>query len=419
MLPRSVVIQGLGSLSVQYDAEYFTPEDVQPSPRSFSQLYDILSDNSKVGRLPMPMGRAESGLNRVKVLYSLEPKNFTYTKRLLRYPHGNFSFVFGNDPEVFPRYWFKGSYYSFATTVVTTDAISALQERAENRLKSRFFAKLKSSEFDLAITLAERQKTFVMIAHRAALLTNIKSFFKAFWKRVRGRSIQRHESIAQAVANAWLEYQYGWRQLASDIFAIASFSAKKSMNRHVKTRVGVENTEDRGFEDPNSGILILATEKQSVLAEMKIKVTLDADPVLDLTRLSTLNPIAIAWELLPFSFVFDWIMDISTYLAELQTRVMFDSFLGGGYYTYVHKYELDGVIKQQKGVGTSYCVTVDQDILLRDEWTRLTRTKFATAPLPNFPLLRSPVSIHHALTTLTLVVQRMKPKHLGRSGRYQ
>lgn len=416
MQPRSVTIQTANEQRIHYNSSFVTAWSAGTSLYALSQLYDIQSDNSKRARKVSSFGRIKGIKDGLMVYYCYGPKNFQYRKRLLKYPIGNFSY---SSPNVeYPRNEYRNFYYSFRTLVVQTSALSYLQNSCEQRVKSKFFKKLKDSEFDTAITLAEISKTRVMIAHRAAVLLNIKRFFKSFWKRVRGRSIQRHESIAQAIANAWLEYQYGWKQLANDIYGIVSFSTKKSMNRYVKVRAGCADTVNRSFVDPDTGIYVQAIEQRECRGQMKIGLNMTADPVLDMTRLSTLNPIAIAWELLPFSFVFDWMLDMSTYLSELQTRLMFDVSLGDGFFTYVHHYELQGKIAQQVGKGTFQKVSVYQDILWSDYWVETKRTLFTTAPLPSFPRLKSPVSASHALTTLSLITQRMKPKGLGRSGRF-
>lgn len=419
MIPRSVVLQNFSRNRVQYSSTYYTPWTDAVSSAALSQLSDILSDNVKRPRPVAPLGLVKSRQNKLKTNFVRDPKNHSYTKRLLKYANGKFDYVLSTDPATYPRYWQEGGLFSLPSQRLVTFGSPDLLERADKRIKSKFFNKLKNTQLDLAITLAERSKTKVMIAHRAALLINLKSFVKGFYKRVRQRSIRQHESIAKAMANAWLEFVYGWCQLAQDIFAIASFAASREQSRYVRLRG--ETGEDRNFSftSGDSGIRQVVTEERRVFSEMKIKLTVTADPVLDLTRLTTLNPVAIAWELLPFSFVFDWILNISTYLSELQTRAMFSCSLGKGYITHTEVYRLRGAIPAQTTKGSFYCVNVPGEIRYSDTWTKKNRVVFNTAPMPSFPTLKCPVSIEHALTTLSLVTQRLSSKNLGRKGRFQ
>lgn len=414
MVPRSVTLFRVTRTRNKLGPGVYSPWSESVSSDKLSQLYDIQSDNVKRGRTQSPLGYKKARANGYKTSFIREPKNTTYTKRKIYYACGNYSYF--SNPTSYPQPEVEGGYLGMP---FVTMGSSSLLAAADKRVKSRFFGKLKNTEFDLAITVAERAQTKVMIARRAVLLLNIKRFFKSFWKRVRQRSIQKHESIAQALGNAWLEFAYGWRQLASDIFAIASFSASRTQNRWVKTRVETSETIDRSQYDSSTGLRIYATETRSIFSEMKIKLNVTADPVLDLTRLSTLNPVAIAWELLPFSFVFDWILNISSYLSELQTRAMFSCSLGGGYITHVQHFELHGSYPAQNNKGTSLTFNIPQEVKFSDLWVKKSRDTFSSAPLPVFPSLKSPISVEHALTTLSLVVQRMSPKNLGRHGRFQ
>ena len=420
MKPRSVTLQSNSNYFIWLTASSRTPDTPRNVLTHLSQLTDIVSDDVKRRRPNPPLGLKESKRNGYKTNFVREPKNTTYTKRVIYYPNGAHEVQNTRYPDLFPYPWYVYSGGQPPTSLVYTDfGDPALLARADKRLKSKFFNKLKNSEVDLALTLAERTQTKVMIARRAVLLLNVKRWAKAFWKRIRQRSIQQHESIAKAMANAWLELVYGWKQLANDIFGIASFTASRSMNRYVKIREAVSSTSrSKSFTDNATGVHIDVEQANSVISEMKIHLNVTADPVLDLTRLATLNPIAIAWELVPFSFVFDWIINISNYLNELQTRCMFSTSLGGGYVTHVERCELTGRYPPGKTTGSFSTLTLRGEIKYRDIWTKKTRTLFGSAPLPVFPTLKSPLSLEHALTTLSLVVQRLKPKHMGRDGRY-
>lgn len=418
MKPRSVVIQTSSRNRQEYARGLYTPWNNSATSASWSSLQDIISDDVPRPVPSSPVGGKDARRYGFKKKFVREPKAHSYTKRVLIYPVGSYSYVFGSNPQVYPRYWFEQSGPGVSYDVATQGSISSLITRANAHIRGKFFKKLKNSELDLAITAAERSKTKVMIARKAAVLLNIKRFAKAFWKRVRARSIHQHESIAKALANAWLEFVYGWKQLANDIFGIATFTASRSMNRWIKTRSAMGDRFDRSRTDASTGLRIIAIEEVSVISEMKVKLNVTADPVLDLTRLMTLNPAAIAWELLPFSFVFDWILNISKYLSELQTRAMFSCSLSGGYLTHVERHVLTGEIPAQDTKGSYQSYRVPNSIKWRDTWTKKTRSILTEAPFPQFPSLRCPTDLEQALTTLTLIVQRLSPKGLGRSGRY-
>jgi hypothetical protein len=48
-------------------------------------------------------------------------------------------------------------------------------------------------------------------------------------------------------------------------------------------------------------------------------------------RWYSLNPVSIAWELMPFSFVVDWFMNVGDYLRNLESQLIYSRFFATGY----------------------------------------------------------------------------------------
>lgn len=49
----------------------------------------------------------------------------------------------------------------------------------------------------------------------------------------------------------------------------------------------------------------------------------------DLARWTSLNPISIAWELMPYSFVVDWFYDIGSTLRNFETALLYNQYVTG------------------------------------------------------------------------------------------
>lgn len=383
-----------------------------------SYLGSIASDDVKRKRPTPALTKQVSRRNGFKVYHKLLPKAFSFTKRVQVNCTGRLEYALSSNPDAYPRYVQAGNTFPGGYPQVTQNP-SPVVEQVMKRVKSKLFKRLRQSELDLAITLAEGSKTVVMIAHRAKILLKLKSFLKGFWKRVRGLSIKKHQSIAVSISQAWLEFAYGWRQLAQDIFAISSWTSSIGRSAFIKVRAGLDEDRRTVHTDPQSNILINQVESISCRGEMRIKFRIIAEPAVDLSRLASLNPFAIAWELLPFSFVFDWLYNISNYLSELQTAVTFSSYVESGYQNFTTMNVMKTSIPPQKPNGSSLAITILQEWRGSDTYVRKDRTIITDMPFPNFPVLKCPISIEHALTTLTLITSRLSASQLGRRAVYQ
>ena len=71
----------------------------------------------------------------------------------------------------------------------------------------------------------------------------------------------------------------------------------------------------------------------------KIAIILANDSYLDYGRWTSLNPINIAWELIPYSFVVDWFLNIGGYLRNAETALLYGAVFRGGYVSASSKLE--------------------------------------------------------------------------------
>lgn len=58
----------------------------------------------------------------------------------------------------------------------------------------------------------------------------------------------------------------------------------------------------------------------------------------DASRLTSMNPAVILWELMPYSFVIDWFYDLGGYLEELEAAYLSGLTWLDGYETWTHKH---------------------------------------------------------------------------------
>jgi hypothetical protein len=146
-------------------------------------------------------------------------------------------------------------------------------------------------------------------------------------------SVQFGKDPRHAAGAAWLELQYGWKPLLKDIHDAAEALAlnyNRPSNRiskvTAKSNEKTQWSEYRRFsETPPQGCNVVyelsANYRMTVLFEQDSNVK--AVQTVGLT-----NPLTVAWELVPYSFVVDWFLPIGDYLNQLDARLG-KTFKGG------------------------------------------------------------------------------------------
>jgi hypothetical protein len=175
---------------------------------------------------------------------------------------------------------------------------------------------------DVSIDLAEAHKTRQMLKVSDRVVDYTRTFFK------------RKFGVARAMSNAWLEYTYGVKPLLSTLFGAADESLRTVINR-------LQRYQARGtvYVTPNVAIpwwygTDYLEQKDMRNLKVKLSTTLGVQIYTDQwdpARWSTLNPIGIAWELTPYSFVFDWFLNVGGYLRNMETYLQYANKFKAGY----------------------------------------------------------------------------------------
>lgn len=131
------------------------------------------------------------------------------------------------------------------------------------------------------------------------------------------------------IGSLWLQFQYGWLPTLSTVYGIADESLRYVAN-NLSTYRGKSHTTTSGVDFLNtSGFTVGASCQRKT--QVQIAVTVDNSKVLNLSRWTSLNPISIGWELLPYSFVVDWFYDVGNTLRNAETALLYGRAFSHGY----------------------------------------------------------------------------------------
>lgn len=191
---------------------------------------------------------------------------------------------------------------------------------------ARLMDDVKGPSSSLGTTIAEGREAFTLMADR---LTRTYRSYKAlkrgrFKEALRLLSVdpkRKHRNVARTASKEasglWLEYWFGWAPLCSDIFD----SILTTSSPDISGWVTAYGSKSMGVPFASEHLNSYGDYRREVSFSGRVVVRQGAEfrvvnPNLFLAnRLGLVNPVSIAWELVPFSFVVDWFAGVGNYIG--------------------------------------------------------------------------------------------------------
>lgn len=315
---------------------------------------------------------------------------------------------------------------------------------------AKLLKKLNVQKSSSLVSIAEGHKTAAMVAQSATRIykavkslrnfdfagvsqalgttkrrrheTEIKRRFKNFSSVSapdHGLPIRRYDPIRKRVfytserklndflSNTWLEYSYGWKPLLSDVYSHAEALAEYLVERSNVVRTeyaSARQTVQKDFVYRDMGESWVQFKNIKITTSVKMGVSfrvpeggLSAANVFGLT-----NPLLVAWELVPFSFVVDWFLPVGTALESLTATS--GLIFVKGYQTSHTKREVRTTISQEKpytagGRTRTWTGSVGGNYMDFP----FSRVPLYSFPSPVAPSFKDPRSFAHAASAIALL----------------
>lgn len=274
--------------------------------------------------------------------------------------------------------------------------------------------KLKDQKVNLGVAFAERAATSRMLGDTARRLVRSVRELRSgnFRNAARALGIVNDPGRPRGSnwTNHWLQLQYGWKPLLSDVYGSCDALAKREQSDWRVTVKASRRDSDfwkkerfpLGTTHPNRNFDACRLE---VRRDRRVFVRIDAIPENDLTMsfasLGLTNPLEVAWEVVPYSFVVDWFLPLGDWLSSLDALLGYNSCWTSvttrneAWWTDVGlsrtDYTLGGFVKND-WLGTKRVLEV-------------TRTAYSSTPLASFPEFKDPRSLGHMANGLSLLAQ--------------
>lgn len=275
--------------------------------------------------------------------------------------------------------------------------------------------KLKGADVNLAVAFAERDKTARLVGSTALQLVEaMRKLRQRDWRGAcRALNVNpKGKPKGSSVPARWLELQYGWKPLLSDVYGSVDALARRHGDDWIVTARGASSEKIREFWKPNPpGTPPLQLPNYGFGQATGVRgcfVRIDAIPKNDLlmvmSSLGVTNPLLVAWELVPYSFVVDWFLPIGSFVDQL------DALLGYGeaWTSISHLEKVDWVhtpsTREFENTFYRFSHQLNADAATKHV-VNLKRTATKGVPLPQFPRIKDPVSLGHMANGLSLLAQ--------------
>lgn len=180
-----------------------------------------------------------------------------------------------------------------------------------NRALDDFYEKLRGG-VDISIDFAQAGQTHRMFK----AVDRVEQLTKGFTRKLKGAT--------NLVSSLYLEYTYGLAPLVQTVYDCALLMLYKSMRpirvvgkakNEIDTSKYLPFTTQFNGTDPK-GKFVTVKGFEGV----KIYVWVTTNP-LEAQNFTSMNPLSIGWELLPYSFVVDWFYDMGGYLRNWESAI--------------------------------------------------------------------------------------------------
>lgn len=264
---------------------------------------------------------------------------------------------------------------------------------------------IQGSGFDMSIFLGTSHQTLRMLA------SNITGIAQALVFAKKGRMfdaakvlgthgvpfVNKNRPVATTAAvmsSRWLELQYGWKPLVQDIYDGSSYVAQQlSVPMMVKYRARTTKRAIVSIPPNSEGWKTqYGYHTYGIIASVKERLSLM--PSLGLT-----DPVNLAWELLPWSFVIDWFVPIGDWLSAKTYVSRLDA-------TYMVSGKTYGISKNYGTTAAGWSITPVGGAGYAKEvyFDRVVSASFSL-PLPKVKSLEKVASWAHVRNAIALATQ--------------
>lgn len=294
-------------------------------------------------------------------------------------------------------------------------------EDALRLAKARLINEVKRSKTNIAVSLAEAGQAFRMFgsttkriisAYRALRHGDVEGLRRSIYVKPKHEaSLLRRGplDIRRHAPSLWLELQYGWKPLLSDMYgAVTQLHSRVEEGYPIRARASARRSRKRRENTPVTGITYWDVQQaQTSRAKLMVDYWVDSSFSANLNDWGLTNPLEVVWELVPYSFVVDWFIPVGNYLST------FDAYLGvtfkRGFEVLYRETTTEAKLKTVQAPSAAHRYTCKgNDRFKHKTYVRNVLTAFPRASLPRLKNPFSALHVANAISLLSLAFDRKR-----------
>lgn len=267
-----------------------------------------------------------------------------------------------------------------------------------NRLQTECLMKVQSRKANYGEALAESRKTINHLADTATRVANLLLGIRRRDPKRIAKALGLGKKRRVGLSSSWLEYQYAWLPLMSDIYdtyglLTKGFGERPQLIRAVRQ---LESTQPVDISD----LGIRSIGDTTITDRCILFYKLNDSELAKYGQLGLINPLEVAWAVVPWSFVIDWFVPVGNFL-QATTATIGLTFVDGC----LSRSTRSSRTLTAYDATTRYPYNPDQST-----WTSVNsfqsfeRKRIASSPRPGL-YMKNPFSTTHVISALALLTQ--------------
>lgn len=312
----------------------------------------------------------------------------------------------------------SGCLLGIVTSPVSQTSVSPSNQISEtfdstiaNRALLKLRAKAKDQDINLAQAFAERAQLSNMVVNNANKILNCAvALRRKRWRdALRALGVGgRNKPLARTPSGQFLELKYGWEPLLQDVHGAASALEKRDSEDwkvSVKSKETVMKFVDAIQGLPASANYCLTKHVSKHGSFARVDMVPGNQALITASQLGLTNPAALAWELVPLSFVADWFVPVGEFLDQFDALAGW-KILGFSQSNFVKiDWSWSGVSSTG---GSGYSKTsYENSWKSRRRFVSLSRSAGTSVPFAIYPRIKNPFSEIHGWETIALLGQAL------------
>lgn len=312
-----------------------------------------------------------------------------------------------------------GGGWEWDPLILTSEEKESVNDAAANKLLHN----LKDMKVNIGAAFAERRQTAQLFSDTVKRIGNslgsLKSGnYKAAAQWLSGTRIPTGPSRprpsgkvsqSKALANDWLSLQFGWLPLAKDLYgSLETLAAHADRLSRVRVSASVTKRWSRlgdVFGSQWDGVPNGAHRYGNYTAKYVCVFSYSHLGLNDLASVGITNPVSVAWEVLPWSFIIDWFIPIGRYI-DLWDATLGITFEKGSFTTFEKGYT------RYSCYGRRLDPSTGREVFLNAKASatrvRCVREPISGFPHPTLPAFAPSIGSTRAASALALIRQRLR-----------